>query len=84
MKYVVKLKEDKDIFDLGEAIKDIGIVNVSEYDNLKNTEDNWEALKQYVIDYRFNKIGSHEDGRYCVAISVSDILKIMKAFEEEN
>ena len=84
MKYVVELNEGKDIFDLGEAIKNIGVVNISEYDTLKNTKDNWEAFKQYVIDYRFKKTGTHEDGRYCVALSVTDILQIMKAFEEEN
>ena len=47
-------------------------------------ESRWNALKQKAIDYRFNKTGSHEDGRYCVAISVTDLLKWMEELEGEK
>lgn len=46
--------------------------------------DKWNVLKRKVIDYRFNKTGSHEDGRYCVAISVTDLLKWMEELEDED
>lgn len=49
------------------------------------THYKWNALKQKAIDYRFDKIGSHfDDGRYCVAISVTDLLKWMEELEGEN
>lgn len=41
-------------------------------------------LKQRITNYRFNKTGSHEDGRYCVAISVTDLLKWMEELEGEK
>ena len=44
---------------------------------------NWNKLKKKVTDYRFNKTGSHEDGRYCVAISVTDLLKWMEEIESD-
>lgn len=47
-------------------------------------EKRWNALKQKAIDYRFNKTGSQEDGRYCVAISVTDLIKWMEELENEN
>lgn len=46
--------------------------------------DNWSELKQRISDYRFNKTGSHEDGRYCVSISVTDLLKWMDELEGKN
>ena len=47
-------------------------------------KERWCLLKQKVIDYRFNKTGSHLDGRYCVSISVTDLLKWMKELEGEK
>lgn len=44
-------------------------------------QDNWYTFKQWLIDYRFNKNGSHEDGRYCVALSVTDLLAKMEEME---
>lgn len=44
----------------------------------------WNALKRKAIHYRFNKTGSHEDGRYCVAISVTDLLKWMEELEGDK
>lgn len=41
----------------------------------------WNMLKQRAINYKFDKNGSHEDGRYCVAISVTDLLKWMEEIE---
>lgn len=40
-----------------------------------------EDFKQWVTDYRYKLTGSHEDGRYCVAISVTDILKRINEME---
>lgn len=82
MKYVVELNEGKDLFDLGDAIKNIGCVNISEYDYLTTKKEILEEFKKWAIDYRFSKTGSHEDGRYCVVISVTDILNELKFLEE--
>lgn len=43
---------------------------------------NWNTLKQRLIDYRYKKSGSHEDGRYCVAMSITDILNLMDEIEK--
>ena len=45
--------------------------------------DKWNKLKERVKNYRLEKTGTEEDGRYCVAISVTDILKMMEEIEEE-
>ena len=43
----------------------------------------WNMLKQRIMKYRYDKTGSHEDdGRYCVAISVTDLLEMMKEIED--
>ena len=33
-----------------------------------------EEFRQWLIDYRYNATGSHTDGRYCVSLSVTDLL----------
>ena len=57
------------------------IKNSKKYDSI---QQRWDNFKQWLIDYRFNKTGSHEDGRYCVAISVTDLLAKMDEMEENN
>ena len=44
----------------------------------------WFMLKKKIRDYRFKKTGSDEDGRYCVAISVTDLLSWMDDLEDKN
>lgn len=60
------------------------VVETAKRINKNDYETRWEKLKQKAIDYRFNKTGSHEDGRYCVAISVTDLLKWMEELEGED
>ena len=55
--------------DISEALK---IVN------------NWNNLKQWLKEYRLNKTGSDKDGRYCVAISITDLLNKMEELENNN
>ncbi len=43
-----------------------------------------EEFKNWVVEYRYNKTGSNEDGRYCVAISVTDILNKLNELEGKN
>lgn len=57
------------------------IKNSKKYDSI---QQRWDNFKQWLIDYRFNKTGSHEDGRYCVAISVTDLLAKMDEMEENS
>jgi len=65
------------------VIKDTDELYLRELINrVRSKEERWDKLKQKAIDYRFNKTGSHEDGRYCVAISVTDLLKWMEELEE--
>lgn len=47
-------------------------------------EKNWNELEKYFIDYREAKSGYDVSGRYCVALSIDDILKIMSEIEEKN
>lgn len=42
-----------------------------------------DELKKWLIDYRFKKTGSNEDGRYCIAISITDMLKKIEELEKE-
>ena len=44
---------------------------------------NREKFKQWLIDYRYERTGSHEDGRYCVAISVTDLLNKIEELDKE-
>ena len=50
MKYIVELNEDKDIFDLSEAIKTVGTVIVSEYDEYKKLYNNLLDVIEYIKD----------------------------------
>ena len=58
----------------------------------KKFEDNWKELRQYFIDYKREKTTefsinpytgdvSNVYGRYCVALSIDDILKKMDEIE---
>lgn len=49
----------------------------------KKLKHNREKFKQWLIDYRFSATGSHEDGRYCVAVSVTDLLKKIEEIDNE-
>lgn len=44
---------------------------------------NREKFKQWLKDYRFSVTGSHEDGRYCVSISVTDLLNKIEEIDNE-
>ena len=44
---------------------------------------NREKFKQWLIDYRYERTGSHEDGRYCVAVSVTDLLNKIEELDNE-
>lgn len=49
--------------------------------------EHWYNLKLFLNNYRAkyskNDDGSGADGRYCVAMSIDDILKKMKEIEEK-
>lgn len=42
-----------------------------------------EKFKQWLIDYRYERTGSHEDGRYLVSISVTDLLNKIEELDNE-
>lgn len=44
---------------------------------------NREKFKQWLIDYRYERTGSHDDGRYLVSISVTDLLSKMEELDNE-
>ena len=46
-------------------------------------ERNWYVLKKFFIDYREEKSKGCTDRRYCVALSIDDILKKMNEIEEK-
>lgn len=52
-----------------------------DYERLKK---NWNELRTYFVDYREAKSGYDVSGRYCVALSIDDILKIMSEIEGKN
>lgn len=45
-------------------------------------KSDWEKLKEYLVNYRLEKTGTNEDKRYCVAISITDLLNRMKEIED--
>lgn len=45
---------------------------------------NREEFKQWLIDYRYNATGSHTDGRYCVSLSVTDLLSKMDELKNKG
>lgn len=47
-------------------------------------EKNWNELRTYFVDYREAKSGYDVSGRYCVALSIDDIVEIMSEIEEKN
>ena len=49
----------------------------------KRLRRNREKFKQWLIDYRYERTGSHEDGRYLVSISVTDLLSKMEELDNE-
>lgn len=44
---------------------------------------NREKFKQWLIDYRYERTGSHDDGRYLVSISVTDLLNKIEELDNE-
>lgn len=46
-------------------------------------ERNWYVLKKFFIDYREEKSKGCTDRRYCIALSIDDILKKMNEIEEK-
>lgn len=65
----IELKDNKIIISKDEEIKSKTVL---------------DSFKQWLIDYRYKKTGSHEDGRYSVALSVTDILKKLDEMEKQN
>ena len=66
--------------------------DIMEY--IKELEDNWDELREYFVKYRDEKtpefvIGGDSNvynvnkNRYCVALSIDDILEKMKEIEEK-
>lgn len=51
-------------------------------------EDRWKEFRKYITDYKeekCQKMGDYaEYGRYCVALSIDDILKKMEEIEGKN
>ena len=43
--------------------------------------DKWERLKKYLDDYEL--MYRHIDGRYCIALSIDDLRKVMREIEEK-
>jgi hypothetical protein len=51
---------------------------------IEQLKEQRQEFKKWVSDYRYNKTGSNEDGRYCVAISVTDVLNKLNELEGKN
>lgn len=49
----------------------------------KKLKRNREKFKQWLIDYRYERTGSHEDGRYLISISVTDLLNKIEELDNE-
>ena len=50
--------------------------------NRNNVDNKWKRLKQYLRDYKEIKSIDYPDGeRYCIAISIDDMLKKMDEIE---
>lgn len=45
--------------------------------------EHWYNLKLFLNNYRAKYSQGDKDGRYCVALSIDDILKKMKEIEEK-
>lgn len=67
-----------------DYISEIGVVYNKFIDEIDRLEKEKKDFKKWLIDYRFKKTGSHEDGRYCVAISVTDLLNKIDELESKN
>lgn len=48
------------------------------------SDKKWERLKQYLKDYKELKGYPDWNGRYCIAISIDELLKKMDEIEKEN
>ena len=73
-------EKEKDIY-LGKAEVDYDVPKFAKtWDEYK---EKWEEFRQYCIDYRFKMSGHNDDRRYCVALSITDILKKMDEIEEK-
>lgn len=46
-----------------------------------NFEEKWYTLKIFLMNYRREKTGLDTDGRYCIALSIEDILEKMNEIE---
>ena len=70
-----------------EFMKYLDGVARTEIEN-KKLKDNWDNLRRYLADYRYEHSKDYPcegaDGRYCVAISCTDLLKKMNEIEEGN
>ena len=45
-------------------------------------EQRWEKFKTWIQEYEYKKTGGEDTGRYCVAISVKDLLEKIEELEE--
>lgn len=52
--------------------------------NDRDFEHFWNELKAFLMKYRREKSRGDKDERYCVALSIDDILKKMKEIEEKS
>lgn len=62
---------------------------MSDEEYIEELENNWEELKRWLKDYEAVKIKTNgldkvEYRRYCIAISVEDILNKMDEIKGEN
>lgn len=46
-------------------------------------KEKWEELREFLVDYRFEKTGHNDDRRYCVALSITDLLAKMDEIEKK-
>ena len=59
---------------INKQVEELGWLDKKDNANVFGSEAVLNELEKWLIDYRFKKTGSHEDGEYCVAISVTDML----------
>ena len=58
---------------------------IDDLNECKDAQHRWNMLKVFLMKYRREKSGSDTDvdGRYCVAMSITDILNKMEELEKE-
>lgn len=77
--------KDNNIFKNGSGYNDpTAYKAMKNFDNSYRYKKHWYDLKNALLDYQREMTKSNRDQRYCIAMSIDDILDLMSNIEKKN